>query len=252
MKFHLISICICLSYIAIAQPSKEEIIKHRIKKVTLTSKIDRSIDTEIFFYDRKGNDSLRINGDSKVTFKNEYQDGRLMSSLVIDETGKEKDKFEYTYSPDGSYKKTRIDGEFKMQSHEWYNAKNKKIKSQSPDGNTLTYKYDAKERLASITSDGANSGIKVKRTYLYDAKGNMIKEDVDIDGSKAVTTYFYNAKNQLTREISKGDSWGIGYLNTIDYTYNSKGLISKKTETRREDGGPKPVTSTESFTYEHY
>src|SRR5688572_30751527 len=130
MKFHLISICICLSYIAIAQPSKEEIIKHRIKKVTLTSKMDRSIDTEIFFYDRNGNDSLRINGDSKVTFKNEYQDGRLMSSLVIDETGKEKDKFEYTYSPDGSYKKTRIDGEFKMQSHEWFNAKNKLIKTQ--------------------------------------------------------------------------------------------------------------------------
>lgn len=252
MKFRLVSICLFVGYIAIAQPSQEEVVKHKIKKVTLEAKMDETIDTEVFWYDRKGNDSLRTNGDNKIIFKNEYQDGRLMSSSVVDQTGAEKDLFEYTYSADGSYKKTRTDAEFKMKSHEWFSVKNKITKSQSPDGNTLTYTYDAKGKLTSITSDGANGGVKVKRTYLYDVKGNKIKEDIDIDGSKATTTYFYNAKNQLTREINKGESWGTKYLNTIDYTYNSKGLVSKKIETRREDGAPKPVISTESFTYEHY
>lgn len=249
MKFHLISICLLCSCIAIAQPSKEQIIKHKIKKITRTHGSDENVNAEIIWYDRKGNDSLAVTGDVKAIFKHEYKNGKLMSTVIVDQGGTERERVEYTYSPDGSYKKTRI--EENMQSHEWFNVKDKKVKSQSPDGNTLTYKYDTKGKLTSITSDAANNGIKVKRTYLYDVKGNLVKEDIDINGSKAATTYFYNAKNQVTREIGKGQSFGNSFLNTTDYTYNSKGLVSKKVVTRRE-GDLDPMISSESITYEHY
>ncbi|MBS1920008.1 MAG: hypothetical protein JST17_07130 [Bacteroidetes bacterium] len=72
-----------------------------------------------------------------------------MQTIWYDSTGKAGDQYDYEYCPDGSYKVSKTDAMFKMKSFEWYNAKDALQKFQSPDRNTLTYKYDAKGKIIS-------------------------------------------------------------------------------------------------------
>lgn len=242
MKCFLTFISLFFCTLVFAQPSKEEILKHHISKVTQKRMVGDAVYTQVYWYDRKGNDSAKLAYDKKTTIKNSYKNGKLVSMIYTTENGKEDNKYEYAYNADGSYKITETDGSFGMKSYEWYNTKNKIIKSQSPDGNTITYKYDAKNRLINVSSDGKNEGIKIKRQHFYDGKGQLIKTNNEQDRDKTIIVYTYDTKGKLIKESETG-SWLEEPVTIVtEYQYNDKGLLEKMVEKR------KPKSEEESLT----
>ena len=212
-------------------------------------KSGETVQSNKYWFDRKGNDSARIIYGKKISIRNTYKNGKIVFAEHIKEEGKP-DTYEYTYT--GSvYKKTYTDGDYGMKSYEWFDAKGKLIKSQSPDGNTTTYKYDPKGRLTSFISDGANQGMKIRQANTYDSKGKLIKTNYIRDNDTSVVIYSYNSSIQLISEEEKGVSQGEAILIKTSYQYNSKGLVEKTTSTRKW-GAEEEQATAESFQYEYY
>lgn len=229
---------------AFAQPSPAEVEKYHIRKVIIKKTIDGSTYTDTYWYDGEGNDSaIQVNNKLSI-IKSSFKGGRLISkSLTTD--GRQGDSYTYEYAADGSYKETHKDGEFGMTSHKWFDAKKRLQKAQSPDGNTITNSYDAKGNLVSAVSDGNNGGMKIKRTYSYNAKNSLTKTEQDMDGMKSTSSYSYNTKNQLAKRTDDD-----GYTkSTITYEYNDKGLLLK---TIRQAKMQNEVLPTETTIYEYY
>ncbi|MEI9944066.1 MAG: hypothetical protein WDN26_07550 [Chitinophagaceae bacterium] len=224
MKYSLVFCSLFLSILVMAQPSKEEIIKHHIRKIAKTTTMGESVYEQASWYDREGNDSAQSLYGKISVIKNTFNKGRLISVIHVNDDGKEGDKYLYVYGADGSYTVTETDGAFGMKSYEWYNAKKKLTKSQSPDGNTITYKYDAKGNLTHVNSDGQNNAVKIKRQHFYNAQGQLIRTENDEEGFILKTVYTYDAKGRMTKA-----DYGDG---TTSYTYNDKGkLINELTMT---------------------
>ncbi len=250
MKAVVLSICLLCCVSLLAQPSKEDIKKHKIKKM-LERRIDDGGTKESFwYYDRKGYDSLQNYFNDTVRVKNTFRAGKLAEKTIIKTDGKN-DVFVYEYKPDGSYKETFTDGGFKMKSYKWYDKKGTIMKSQSPDGNTITYKYDAKGKLVTVTSDGKNQGIKINHKYTYNTKGQLIRSEENMDGNKTSTTYEYDAKGRLVKALSKGGWEGEDAETTTDYEYNEKGLEKKRTLKSKSSESTGSVTAYE-YEYEYY
>jgi YD repeat-containing protein len=245
---YILFVSICFPFIVGAQPAKEEILKHRIFKLTENIQSGETVYSNTYWFDRKGNDSARIINGRKIHINTIYKNGKIISSEHVKEEGRP-DTYEYVYTA-GGYKKTYTDGDYGMKSFEWYNPAGKLIKSQSPDGNTTIFKYDAKGKLLSFASDGANQGIKVKQTNNYDSKGKLVRSNYIRDKDTTVVMYTYGTNGQLTSEEEKGTSQGESILINISYQYNSMGLIEKQT-TRRKWGADESVT-VESYLYEQY
>jgi YD repeat-containing protein len=253
MKAIFIAITILASMIAYAQPSGEDIKKHKIKK-TIQRRIDDGGTQENFwYYDRNGNDSVKSMFGDTVSIKNTFKNGKLAEKTILRAkvNGAAKDDvYTYEYKPDGSYKVTYTDGSFGMKSYDWYDKKDNILKSQSPDGNTTTYKYEAKGKLVSVTSDGHNSGTKINRKYYYNAEGQLIKEENSMDENKSVYTYQYDAKGRLLKMIQKGGWQGENATVESKYDYNEKGLKSKIVMKAKTDEGES--TTTYEYEYEYY
>lgn len=178
--------------------------------------------------------------------------GNINTKTLVKANGK-KDVYSYTYLHDGSYKETLTDGDFGMKSYEWYDKKGKLVKSQSPDGNTTTYKYDAKGKQISAVSDGKNYGTKINNKYTYNARGQLIKSERKTDESKSATTFQYDAKGNAIKSINKGVWGGEPGESISTNTFNEKGLIIRKVVKSRNEStvGESPVTTYE-YEYEYY
>jgi len=233
-----------------AQPvTFADIKKHKIRKVLETTTDGSEREERFWYYDSKGFDSLQSDFDDTVIVYNTFKDGKLVKKLMAMSQKPEKDhvnEYIYEYNPDGSYKETYRDGAFGMKSYEWFDAKGKMQKSQSPDGNTSTYKYNTAGNLIAVTSDGKNGGMKISNKYSYNSKGQLIKKEMDVDGTKSVTTYEYNTKGQLVKEITKGGWEGENSETISTYEYNEKELMKKRITKGSES------TSTVDYTYEFY
>lgn len=255
MKYLFLVFLLTASVIAAAQPTAADIKKFKIKKA-VEKRIDESGTAESYwYYDRNGYDSLQSWFEESVEIKNTFKNGKLVEKRLLkmgNSAGKKDDVYTYEYKPDGSYKETFTDGDYQMKSYEWYNKKGDVLKSQSPDGNTTTYKYDAKGKLLSIISDGYNYGIKINHRNTYNAKGQLIKQQRDTDGEKMTVTYTYDAKGKLNKQVWTGaPDAGIPTTTSV-FEYNDKGLVTKKTSTSvsPEDGRSAEIVYV--FEYEYY
>jgi YD repeat-containing protein len=246
MKTIITIACITIAAAAFAQPTKEEILKHKIQKAVEKRIDDGGTSEMVWYYDRKGLDSAEtIYGETYTYTYTWLRSGKMDVKTRIKPDGKT-DLYTYTYLHDGSSKETLTDGSYGMKSYEWFDKKGNTTKSQSPDGNTTTYKYDAKGKLISIVSDGKNQGVKINHKYSYNAKGQLLKEDRNADGNKSVNTYQYDSKGLLTKQISKGE-WGGEKFETIStYEYNDKGLVKKKISKSGES------TTTYEYSYDYH
>jgi YD repeat-containing protein len=140
-----------------------------------------------------------------------------------------------------------------MKSYEWYDTKGKLVKSQSPDGNTTTYKYNAKGKVITVISDGKNHGVKINHKYTYNAKGQLAKEERNVDGNKSTTTYEYDAKGNAVKTTMKGEWEGEKTEYVATSEYNDKGLIIKKVMKSKNGSteGEGAITTYE-FEYEYH
>jgi YD repeat-containing protein len=219
--------CLLGAIMSFAQPTKEEIKKFKIKKAVEKRTDDGGTAANHWYYDRKGLDSVKFVYNTAAIYNYAYlQNGKIKTKTLTKQDGK-KDVYDYEYQADGSYKETMTDGSFGMKSYEWYDKKGNRIKSQSPDGNTTTFKYDAKGKLLTTISDGKNGGVKINHKNYYNTKGQLVKEERSMDGTKSVTTYEYDAKGVLIKQISKGGWEGEDFETISTCEYNEKGLLKK-------------------------
>ncbi len=232
MKKILSFILLLTAISASAQPSPADIKKHKIRFVSETSTDQYGVTRRFWYYDQKGYDSLRSNFDDTATISNTFKNGKLVKKLVALSQKPDRDhvdEYIYEYSPDGSYKETFRDGAYGMKSYTWYDAKGKLLKSQSPDGNTVTYKYNAAGKLMAVVSDGQNDGVKLNHKYTYNNKGQLIRKESEVDGTVSVSTYEYDAGGKLKKEIQKGGWSGEDSETIFLYEYNPQGLLVKLT-----------------------
>jgi YD repeat-containing protein len=248
----LIVLLILLPAVLPAQPSKEEIKKHRIR--SFTQKIVSGSDSqpEYWFYDMNGNDSVHIGSEGKQTIRNEFEKGRLTKKTHFDSLGKAMDIYEYAYQPDGSFRETYTDPYFKMQSFSWFNTKGLLLKSQSPDGNVTTYRYDGRGNMLSASSDAKNTGVKINHKYTYNPKGQLIRSVRNVDGNIVTTLYEYNSKGRLMKEKESGIWEGEKYELEKFFEYNGKGLVSKKTVTNKIQSPIGDADVVIEYSYEYY
>lgn len=253
MKSLLLTATILFSASAFSQPGAADIKKHKIKKAVERRIDDGGTHENFWYYDAKGNDSAKSVFGKSVIIKNSFKNGKLSEKKIlsagVNEAAKD-DVHTYDYNPDGSYKVTYTDGSYGMKSYSWYDKKDNILKAQSPDGNTTTYKYDARGKLTSVASDGKNEGVKINRKYFYNAKGQLVKLEDSMDGNKSVLTYQYDAKGRLVKALQKGGWQGENATVESKYDYNDKGLKSKVVmKTKTEEG---ESMMTYEYEYEYY
>jgi YD repeat-containing protein len=251
MKLVSLTVALLCGFTLFAQPSKEKILKYKIKKA-LERRFDPGGDTAemYWYYDRKGLDSVEMI--FKEQHKYEYtwlRNGKINTKTLVKANGK-KDVYSYTYQPDGSYKETMTDGDFGMKSYEWFDKKGNLIKSQSPDGNSTTFKYDAKGNQVSAVSDGKNNGTKINHKYSYNAKNQLIKSERNVDGNKSITTYQYDAKGNAIKVVSKGDWEGEKTESISTNEFNDKGLVVK-TIMKSKNGSTEGEGATIKYEFEY-
>src|SRR5882724_11539399 len=183
MKCILSGLSLLLFAAAIAQPLRSDIKKFNIHYYQEYRSV-KTDDDEInhltqWWFDTKGNDSLLLRINDKMTVHYEYKSGKLLLRLYINQEGKEKERYEYQYKPDGSYLVTYTG--YGIKSAEWYNKNDKLIKSLSPEGNSSIYRYDTKGKLISVISGAKTDKVQVNNKYFYNAKGWLVKEEKKTD-----------------------------------------------------------------------
>lgn len=231
------------------QVTTADIKKHRIRKITETTAGQYGTTSRFWIYDRKGYDSLQSNSDDTSTFYYTFKKGKLAEKRVALSQKPDRDHvdtYTYAYSADGSYTITYRDGAFGMKSYEWYDAKGRMTRSQSPDGNTTSYKYNAAGKLLSVVSDGKNNGIKVNHKYSYNSKGLLAKKESNTDGNKSEVNYLYDAKGRLVKETQKGGWEGEESETVSTFEYNEKGLLKKIITQQGEE------VTTITYKYEYH
>ncbi len=236
-----------------AQPGRSDIRKHHIlKAVEQRMNADSSVTEQTWWYDRQGYDSVEIVYGETHHFNNTYKNGRIQATEVVKPEGKS-DQYSYEYLPDGSYKQTYKDGRYGLTSYEWVDKKGNTTKSQSPDGNTTFYTYDAKGHQLSAKSDGKNQGTRINNKYFYNAKGQLIKAQNKADESHSETTYQYDAKGKLVKTMQKG-VWGGEESESVgNYTYYDNGMVKSITYITKDASSTGEGTVIRyEYDYEYY
>ena len=116
------------------------------------------------------------------------------------------------------------------------------------DFSSLTWTYDARDRVATESNVGTPGAPEVLLEYTYDAVGNVLSVTDTIDGtSGAVTTYLYDALNRMSR-ITQTASGGLSVADKrIDIAYNEIGQFESITR-YSDTAGTQLVVGT---TYEY-
>ncbi|HSU27585.1 MAG TPA: hypothetical protein VLJ68_04335 [Chitinophagaceae bacterium] len=255
MKKYLSAPLLLISLSLFAQPSKENIRKLRIQYYQEYQEDknagDESNYTAAWWFNRKGDDSIIYRRYDTLLAACTYKNGKLMLRIYTDPASNEKERYAYEYKPDGSYKVTNTESSYGMKSYEWYDKKDKILKSQSPDGNGITYKYDAKGRLVSVISDKKNHGIDLQKKYFYNTKGQLSRLEYKMEENSSEITYEYNTKGQVIKLNEKGKEAGLNFTMTTIMDYNEKGLIiTSRSDKKDEEGGWQKTN--ESFEYKYY
>lgn len=243
--------CLFAFFICVSQPSLKDIKKYKIKMASEKVTIGDDVRLTTWWYGVLGNDSVRIEGSGTFTTKSTIKGKKLMQTIWYDSAGTAGDQYDYEYKPDGSYKVTQTDPMYKMKSYDWYNAKDVLQKFQSPDGNTITYKYDAKGNILSRSSDGKNYGMKINDVYTYNAKGQLIKEVDKFEDDTYTYIYEYDKAGRLIKSSGSGVRGGEKSESVSTYEYNEKGLKKKWTITSKTESDP-GSTSVIEYEYRYY
>ena len=214
---------------AFTQHTPQEIKKYKISKITKlsTTSGDETARRNEIFYDAYGNDTAEYYGaDLYRRTKYEYnENGQAVQRTRYKPDGTEMETAVYNYKPDGNYTISNTDKEFGMTDLTYSDKTGKTTKTVSPDRSERIYSYDKKGRLLTIKSKPSDNGGVV----------------VDIQ-------YIYNPKGQLVKEVSKGD-----YKWTKTYTYDSKGMIAKtKNNSITDEVADPEVTTTYEYEFWKY
>lgn len=202
-----------------AQPSKEDIIKFKIKRIVVNTQ--GSEEKTEYGYDSKGNDTAFYTyGALSWTMKYEKDSkGRIIKSKKYGPDGSEYEVTVYKYNPDGSFSTENKDNQYGLIFRQYFNKNGKPTKEIIPDGSERIYTYDAKGKLIKFHSIPKNEGVKFTKTFTYNTKGQLIA-----------------TKNE-------GD-----YAWTQKLFYDAKGLLIKTETTSMMDEGTKQV-SVNTYSY---
>ena len=182
---------------------------------SLTAIIDPQGEKTEYIYDKAGRRS-GINHPNKTFSQFRYDElGRVSSILHKTNAGKPIKNAKYTYNSNDNRVTAVIDG---RQTQKFtYDALNQLIVETTPDGETISYKYDPVgnrltangKRRTKYHYDALNRLVKAGNTkYSYDGNGNLIKKV----SPKGTTQYSYDAdKNLAVVDLSDGRKYVYGY-----------------------------------------
>ena len=221
--------------------------KYNITKITTKSEADDSDGTSStsYFYDSNSNITKIKDGDFVTTC---YYDkkGRITKAFTTDNNDySEKDL--YTYDKNGRISKKShetIDADeyyFSETNTYSYDSSGNLVKAIAKNSygkvEKNTYAYDNEGRLTKETYKNSFD-VAEAYTYKYDSDGNLVKKTVKNDDGSMTYSYYYDSKGNLVEERIKDSS---GILLTTTFNYNSKGLLTKKTNLG---------SYTETYTYD--
>ena len=253
MKKILFFLALSLPLFVWAQPATGDVKKYKIKKVREDEDGKYGQYVRTWYYNRWGDDSIYVNHNDTLKTILTYGIIGITKKIVKHDSGQE-DVSEYEYKIDRSCKVTTTDGQFKFKNYEWYDGKKRLIKSQSPDGNVITYTYNPSGNLISMASNGNNDGIKVNRKYTYNAKGLLIKDESMFEGKTSVTIYTNDNKGLRIKSEETGQLFDDVLKNITLYEYDNKGLLTKRIFKTVYPDKPdeEKTTYTFQYTYEFY
>ena len=228
MKYFLPLLCLFLSAQLYAQHTPQEIKKFKISKIlrNQASNGTTGVDHYDTRYDKHGNETATyIDGVIYTKFVYEYgKDGKPIKATEYssEETNDPSFVYDYIYNTDGSYTVKNTHMGFTVFSYEWYDKDGRVIKTKNSSDIEELYTYDAAGKLLSIkTKPGVSADDATDLTYVYNAKGQRIKE------------------------ISSA-----AYPGTRTYSYDARGILSKVVTVYSQDG--KKVTLTDTYKYEFW
>lgn len=222
MKLLLLISFVFVALTVSAQRDKAMIKKLKIKKVTITEVYDEQGNSSIseVFYDENGFDTATRRNDKTEHTKYTYDSkNRIIKKEVFWDDWSPQTKFDYTYSPDGSYKVVDTDVQNSLTNTNWYDKKGNLLKAKIPDGTVFTYSYDAKENPIKIVSTPAKGKASITTIkYQFDKAGRIIKSTSSAGGTAETT---YNEKGLPATSIvtSKGNGDMPAYKSSFTYKY---------------------------------
>jgi len=226
MKPLLLSISFFFSINLAAQHNAEEIKRLKISHIIMQSLYSDSktvgkYDTR---YDRNGNTTAGyIDGEQYTKYVNQYDEtGRLTQIIDYSMPGPGTEIASasvFTYNTDGSSTSKTTHTGFNTIEYKWYDKNGRIIKTMSAENIEEFYTYDAAGKLISIkTKPGTTEGDLADFKYIYNAKGQRIKE---ISGGSYpwTRTYTYDVKGVLIKRLTVSSEEGVTTKTTNTYKY---------------------------------
>ena len=213
--------------------TKEEIVKYKIKSITISNSDERTKSIE-YFNDQ--GDIVKIgdqtDGDILVRKEFVYENNRfLMQEKSYTTEGKILGTVNYQYNSNNQLiKKESLDAENKV-NIAWiyeYNDVGNKIKETQKSGAmsniVTTFKYDEQLLVGEMTTNDI-IGVEEEVTYKYNSKRQLVKAKTKHFYFTGTTTlrYNYNAAGKLI-QLSERSSNGVS--STTTYQYDDKGLLT--------------------------
>jgi YD repeat-containing protein len=222
--------------------SKSEILKHKIKSITL---FDESGGIKkVSHYNEEGNlISTGVKAVANIVTNKEliYNDRKLLiEEKNFNPLGNLHFTHKFTYnSKKQLVKKETFDSENLLESSWLYeydkkgNLEREMQKSKNLGNNETRYKYE-KGRLAEEETTNETLGKEEKITFKYNAKGQVIEQKIKsyFTSSTSTISFTYDGQGKLIREVDRTEDEVDG--ETV-YEYDNQGLLQRYT-TKNTDG----------------
>jgi YD repeat-containing protein len=188
-------------------PSKEEILKFKISKITIRSSEDSDAVKE-YYFDEEGNDTaLYIDG--KLSWNKKYEknkQAKIIKSIQYDFSGHKLFTSNYDYEDDGTYRIAHTNEKYQLiDLTEVYDKTGRIQRELLNDGGQHIYKYDSIDRLSRIDSEpGFEDYNQFTSEYTY-YDNNLLSSVKTIYTMNSVTLceflqkFFYDTKGLLLK-----------------------------------------------------
>jgi YD repeat-containing protein len=234
--------------------SKSEILKHKIKSITL---VDESGGIKkVSHYNEEGNlVSTGVKAAANIITNKEliYNDHKLLvEEKNFNPLGNLHFTHKFTYNNKKQLvKKEAFDSENILESTWEYEYDNKgnlereMQKSKNLGNNETKYKYE-KGRLAEEETTNETLGKEEKITFRYNGKGLLLEQKIKsyFTNSSSTISFTYNGQGKLIRQVDKTEDEVDGQ--TV-YEYDNQGLLQKHT-TKNSDG----LTEITTYKFEFF
>ncbi|MFO0820040.1 MAG: FG-GAP-like repeat-containing protein [Pirellulales bacterium] len=124
-----------------------------------------------------------------------------------------------------------------------YNSKN--LLSIEDTFSQLSFSYDARDRMATVSNVGTTEGPEFSLRYMYDGAENVVEVADSIDNaSDVITSYVRDGRDQVAQILQSGAG---SHEKRVDFSYDPRGGISSVTRFDALSGGLPRVVTTQSY-----